>query len=203
MTGLLKTSAAIVLSPLIGFMLALVLVLAVSWLFVRQSPFAVDNTFRVLQFVSASLYSLGHGGNDAQKTMGIIAVLLYSQGYLGDILRAVLGGHFLSGRTCARHAVWRLAHRSHDGLEDHQAQSHAGFLRRNWRRHHAFHGDLARHSGLDDAHHHRRHHRCRSRPPRLRGRWGLAGNIVFAWIITLPAAALIAALTYAMAGVFS
>jgi PiT family inorganic phosphate transporter len=83
-TGLLKTSAAIVLSPLTGFILALMLVLSVSWLFVRASPRSVDSTFRALQFVSASLYSLGHGGNDAQKTMGIIAVLLFSQGQLGS-----------------------------------------------------------------------------------------------------------------------
>ncbi len=81
--GLIKTSAAIVLSPLTGFVLALILVLIVSWVFVRRTPFAVDRTFRILQFISASLYSLGHGGNDAQKTMGIIAVLLYSQGMLG------------------------------------------------------------------------------------------------------------------------
>ncbi len=81
--GVIKTSVAIVLSPLSGFVLALVLVLIVSWIFVRFTPFAVDSTFRNLQFVSASLYSLGHGGNDAQKTMGIIAVLLYSQGYIG------------------------------------------------------------------------------------------------------------------------
>src|SRR4051812_1009826 len=66
-----------------GFFLALVLVLIVSWYHVRRTPYAVDRRFRVLQFMSASLYSLGHGGNDAQKTMGIIAVLLYSQGYLG------------------------------------------------------------------------------------------------------------------------
>jgi len=79
-----KTVAAIVLSPASGFLLALVLIVVVSWLFVRQTPFAVDSTFRVLQFFSASLYSLGHGGNDAQKTMGIIAVLLYSQGMLGE-----------------------------------------------------------------------------------------------------------------------
>jgi inorganic phosphate transporter, PiT family len=81
--GVGTTSAAIVLSPLIGFLLALALVLLVSWLFVNFTPFAVDSNFRMLQFVSASLYSLGHGGNDAQKTMGIIAVLLYSQGHLG------------------------------------------------------------------------------------------------------------------------
>jgi inorganic phosphate transporter, PiT family len=83
-SGLGITAAAIVFSPLLGFFLALLLVLAVSWAFVRSSPSAVDNTFRSLQFISASLYSLGHGGNDAQKTMGIIAVLLYSQGLLGE-----------------------------------------------------------------------------------------------------------------------
>ena len=82
-SGLSKTAAAIVLSPMTGFILALVLVLIVSWYHVRRTPYAVDRRFRVLQFLSASLYSLGHGGNDAQKTMGIIAVLLYSQGYLG------------------------------------------------------------------------------------------------------------------------
>jgi inorganic phosphate transporter, PiT family len=81
--GVLKTAAAIVLSPAVGFMLALGLVLAVSWTFVRKTPYAVDKVFRHLQFVSASLYSLGHGGNDAQKTMGIIAGLLFAQGHLG------------------------------------------------------------------------------------------------------------------------
>src|SRR5579871_5654258 len=82
-SGLSKTLAAIVLSPLVGFVLAMVLVAVVSWISVRSTPFTVDRAFRILQFVSASLYSLGHGGNDAQKTMGIIAVLLYSQGHLG------------------------------------------------------------------------------------------------------------------------
>jgi inorganic phosphate transporter, PiT family len=81
--GVLTTSAAIVLSPVTGFLLALLLVLCISWVFVRATPRAVDSTFRQLQLVSAALYSLGHGGNDAQKTMGIIAVLLFSQGHLG------------------------------------------------------------------------------------------------------------------------
>ncbi len=77
-SGFIKTGLAIVLSPALGFFLALALMLAVSWLFVRQTPLRVDASFRRLQFLSASLYSLGHGGNDAQKTMGIISVLLYS-----------------------------------------------------------------------------------------------------------------------------
>ena len=75
--GVRKTAAGIVVSPLFGFVLALLLVLAVTWMFVRSRPAAVDRLFRVLQFASASAYSLGHGGNDAQKTMGVIAVLLY------------------------------------------------------------------------------------------------------------------------------
>jgi inorganic phosphate transporter, PiT family len=82
-TGLTKTLAAIVLSPMTGVVLALLLVFVVSWTFVRSTPAFADSTFRRLQFVSASLYSLGHGGNDAQKTMGIIAVLLYSHGMTG------------------------------------------------------------------------------------------------------------------------
>ena len=81
-SGVIKTSAAIVLSPALGLVLALFLVLLISWLFVRATPLQADHIFRRLQLVSASLYSLGHGGNDAQKTMGIIAVLLYSQGML-------------------------------------------------------------------------------------------------------------------------
>jgi inorganic phosphate transporter, PiT family len=81
--GVLKTTAAIVISPAVGFLLALVLVLAVSWAFVRKTPYAVGRLFRILQFGSASLYSLGHGGNDAQKTMGIIAGLLFAGGHLG------------------------------------------------------------------------------------------------------------------------
>jgi PiT family inorganic phosphate transporter len=83
-SGVLSTGAFIVLSPLFGFFLAMLLVLVVSWAFVRSSPRAVEGTFQWLQFASASLISLGHGGNDAQKTMGIIAVLLFSQGQLGS-----------------------------------------------------------------------------------------------------------------------
>ena len=81
--GVGKTAVAIFMSPGFGCLLALLLMLIVSWLFVRFTPHGVDHVFRRAQFVSASFYSLGHGGNDAQKTMGIIAVLLYSQGMLG------------------------------------------------------------------------------------------------------------------------
>ncbi|MBX7199531.1 MAG: inorganic phosphate transporter [Rhodospirillaceae bacterium] len=83
--GLGKTAGAIVLSPLTGMVIALLLVLAVSWGFMRVAPHRADAIFRKVQFISASAYALGHGGNDAQKTMGIITALLYAHGELsGD-----------------------------------------------------------------------------------------------------------------------
>ncbi len=81
--GLLKTIAFIFVAPLLGMLLGATLMLAVAWLFVRSSPSRVDRWFRRLQLISASLYSLGHGGNDAQKTIGIIWMLLIAAGYLG------------------------------------------------------------------------------------------------------------------------
>jgi PiT family inorganic phosphate transporter len=79
-SGLGKTAVAIILSPLTGLILAMLLVLLVAWTFLKATPLWVDRIFRHLQFLSASAYSLGHGGNDAQKTMGIIAALLFAHG---------------------------------------------------------------------------------------------------------------------------
>ena len=81
--GLLKVVAFIFVAPLMGMVLGAALMLAVAWIFVRSTPSKVDRWFRRLQLVSASLYSLGHGGNDAQKTIGIIWMLLIGAGYLG------------------------------------------------------------------------------------------------------------------------
>jgi len=83
-SGLSKTLYAIVLSPVTGFILGIVLIVLVSWLFLRSNPAFADALFRKLQLVSAALYSLGHGSNDAQKTAGIIAVLLYSNGVYSE-----------------------------------------------------------------------------------------------------------------------
>src|ERR1044072_8103682 len=82
--GVFKTIGGIVLAPGLGCITALFLMLLVSWVFLRFTPFGADRFFRRAQLVTSSLYALGHGGNDAQKTMGIIAVLLYSQGYMGN-----------------------------------------------------------------------------------------------------------------------
>ncbi len=79
--GILKTVAFILVSPLLGFLLGSLLMLLVAWVFVRSTPTKVDRWFRRLQLVSASMYSLGHGGNDAQKTAGIIWMLLIAAGY--------------------------------------------------------------------------------------------------------------------------
>jgi PiT family inorganic phosphate transporter len=82
-SGLFKISLAIVLSPMLGFVLGMMLMTAVAWLFFRTRPNKVDRWFRRLQLISAALYSLGHGGNDAQKTMGMIAMLLFAAGMTG------------------------------------------------------------------------------------------------------------------------
>jgi PiT family inorganic phosphate transporter len=202
--GLLKTSAAIVLSPTVGFLLALLIILTVSWLFVRATPFAVDQTFRTLQFVSASLYSLGHGGNDAQKTMGIIAVLLYSQGMLGTEFRvpfwvviscqAALGlGTLLGG--------WRIVHTM--GSKITRLNPMQGFCAETggaitlfgatWlgipvSTTHTITGAII---GVGAA----------RRVSAVR--WGIAGNIVVAWVITIPVTAALAALCYYFVGIVS
>jgi PiT family inorganic phosphate transporter len=195
----LKTTAAIFMSPAIGFFLALVLVLIVSWIFVRSTPFAVDRTFRVLQFVSAALYSLGHGGNDAQKTMGIIAVLLFSQGMLGPEFHvpfwvviscqaALALGTLLGG--------WRIVHTM--GSKITKLTPMQGFCAETggaltlfgatWlgipvSTTHTITGSII---GVGAA----------RRTSAVR--WGVAGNIVVAWIITIPSTAAIAAACYAV-----
>jgi inorganic phosphate transporter, PiT family len=84
MSGIIKTSVFIVLGPMIGMVLGFFIMIAIYWLFRRVQAQRIDPIFRRLQLVSAAMYSLGHGSNDAQKTMGIIAVLLYSTGHLGS-----------------------------------------------------------------------------------------------------------------------
>ena len=154
--GVLMTTGAIFLSPMLGFVLALALVLAVAWIFVRKTPLAVDRTFRILQFGSASLYSLGHGGNDAQKTMGIIAGLLFAQGHLGKAFYVPLWVVLSCQAAMALGTLlggWRIVRTM--GSKITRLTSHAGLLRRDRRRGHAVLGHLARDTGVDHAHDHR------------------------------------------------
>jgi inorganic phosphate transporter, PiT family len=200
--GVLKTSAAIVLSPLTGFFLALLLVLIVSWLLVRVIPRTVDNAFRTLQFVSASLYSLGHGGNDAQKTMGIIAVLLFSQGQLnGEFYvpfwvvlscQAAMGlGTLVGGWRIVRTMGSRITRLSPmQGFCAETGGAITLFIATGLgipvSTTHTIAGSIV---GVGAA-------RKVSAV-----RWNVASNIVIAWVITLPAAALIAALFYVVSGI--
>ena len=201
--GVIKTFSAIFLSPAVGFSLALFLVLAVSWLFVKTSPSFGDKIFRKLQFVSASAYSLGHGGNDAQKTMGIIAVLLYSQGMLGGTFfvpfwvvitcQLAMGLGTLMGG-------WRIVHTMGSKITRLSPQQGACaemggaimLFGATWlgvpvSTTHTITGAIM---GVGAA----------RRASAVR--WGVAGNIVIAWVITLPAAATIAALAYGATRLF-
>jgi len=82
--GVIKTASFIFVAPITGMVLAMLVILLSSWIFRRSTPSAADRNFKSLHLISAATYSMGHGANDAQKTMGIIAVLLYSQGLLGN-----------------------------------------------------------------------------------------------------------------------
>lgn len=199
--GLLKTVSAIFLSPAVGFFLALLLILIVAWLFVRSTPFRADSTFRILQFVSASLYSLGHGGNDAQKTMGIIAVLLYSQGMLGDSFHVpfwvVLSCQFAMAMGTLM-GGWRIVHTM--GSKITRLTPMQGFCAETggaitlfgatWlgipvSTTHTITGAIV---GVGAA----------RRVSAVR--WGIASSIVVAWVVTLPAAAAMSAATYFIVG---
>jgi PiT family inorganic phosphate transporter len=195
--GLAKTSAAIVLSPLTGFVLALLLVLAVSWIFVRRTPMAVDGTFRILQFVSASLYSLGHGGNDAQKTMGIIAVLLFSQGYLGSEFYVPLWVVLSCQAAMALGTLfggWRIVHTM--GSRITRLTPMQGFCAETGGAITLF---AATHFGIPVSTTHtitRANMGVGAARRTSAVRWGVARHIVVAWILTLPASAGVAASTY-------
>jgi PiT family inorganic phosphate transporter len=195
--GLVTTGAFIVLSPFFGFLLALLLILTVSWAFVRANPRTVEPTFQWLQFAAASLISLGHGGNDAQKTMGIIAVLLFSQGHLGSnfyvpfwvvlVCQATIGlGTLVGGWRIVRTVGSKITRISPvQGCCASAAGAimlfAATFLGIPVSTTHTVTGSVI---GVGAA-------RKVSAV-----RWNIAGNIVAAWIITLPASALMAALFY-------
>jgi inorganic phosphate transporter, PiT family len=202
--GVLKTVAGIVLAPGMGCVIALFLMLFVSWAFVRFTPYGVDRFFRRAQFVSASLYSLGHGGNDAQKTMGIIAVLLYSQGYTGTefhvpfwvvmacqsaMALGTLAGGWRIVRTMGS-KITRLTPMQGCCAETGGsimlfAATELGIPVSTT---HTITGSII---GVGAA------------KKVSAVRWSVARGIVVAWIITIPAAALIAALLYLAVGLVS
>ncbi|HWU79543.1 MAG TPA: inorganic phosphate transporter [Caulobacter sp.] len=195
--GLGKTAAGIIVSPTLGFLLALVLVLVVSWTFVKSSPFFADRVFRKLQFVSAAMYSLGHGGNDAQKTMGIIAALLFAHGATekaGEIPFWVV----LSCQTAMGLGTlfggWRIVHTM--GSKITRLTPMQGFCAETGGAITLF---LATHIGVPVSTTHTITGAIVGVGASRRVsavRWGVAKDIVTAWVVTLPAAALTAAVFY-------
>ena len=192
--GVLKTAAGIVVSPALGFGLALVLVLVVSWSFVKSTPAFADSTFRKLQFVSAAMFSLGHGGNDAQKTMGVIAVLLFSHGLSGPEFhvpfwvviscQAALGLGTLFGG-------WRIVHTM--GSKITRLSPQQGFCAETGGAITIF---LATHMGVPISTTHTITGAIVGVGAARRVsavRWGVASRIVWAWVVTLPAAGLMGA----------
>jgi PiT family inorganic phosphate transporter len=201
--GILKTAGAIVWSPLLGLVLALFLWLAVSWLVRRSTPFAVDQRFRVLQLVSAALYSIGHGGNDAQKTMGIIAGLLFAEGMLGEefyvpfwvvitCYAALALGTLIGGWRIVKTMGSKITRlKPVQGFCAETAGAATLYLA-TWlgipvSTTHTITGAII---GVGAA----------RRVSAVR--WGIAGSILIAWVVTLPSAALIGALFYALVSPF-
>jgi PiT family inorganic phosphate transporter len=192
--GVWKTIAGIVVSPALGFVLALVLVLAVSWSFMKATPALADSVFRRLQFVSAALFSLGHGGNDAQKTMGVIAVLLFAHGKLGPTFhvpfwvvlscQAALGLGTLFGG-------WRIVHTM--GSKITRLSPQQGFCAETGGAITIF---LATHIGVPISTTHTITGAIVGVGAARRVsavRWNVATSIVWAWLITMPMAGLVGA----------
>lgn len=197
MSGISKVVLFIFLAPLLGLMFGFILMVAVHWLFRRWTSTRVDRFFRVGQLLSSAAYSLGHGTNDAQKTMGIIAILLFSAGYLGKefyvptwvILAAhasIAAGTFAGGWKVIRTMGVRLTKlrpvggfcAETAGAIILLATAQAGIPVSTT---HTIAGSIM---GVGITR-------------RIAAvRWGVAGKIVWAWVLTIPVSALIAALVY-------
>jgi len=198
--GILKTVAFIFISPLLGFLIGSVLILIVSWIFARSTPSRVDRLFRRLQLFSSSLYSLGHGGNDAQKTVGIIWMLLIATGYTGarDPVPAwVVIACYVTIGLGTLFGGWRIVKtmgqritkvRPVGGFCAELSGSMTLFLATGLgipvSTTHTITGSIVGVGSTQSV---------------SAVRWGIAGNIVWAWILTIPCSAFIAALAWLLA----
>jgi len=201
--GLAKTVGAIALSPATGFFLALLMVLFISWTFFKTSPYKSDRLFRYGQFVSASAYSLGHGGNDAQKTMGIIAALLFAHDMSGGTFhvpfwvvitcQAAMGlGTLFGGWRIVRTMGSRITHLTPMQGVCAETAGAVTLFGATWlgipvSTTHTITGAII---GVGAA----------RRVSAVR--WSVAKDIVTAWIVTMPASGLIAAVFYYLGGAF-
>jgi PiT family inorganic phosphate transporter len=197
--GLLKTIAFIFVAPVLGMVFGALLMLAVAWIFVRTTPSRVDRWFRRLQLVSASLYSLGHGGNDAQKTAGVIWMLLIASGYLGakEPLPAwVLVSCYVMIGLGTAFGGWRIVKTM--GQRITKLRPVGGFCAETGGAAMLF---LATNLGIPVSTTH-------TITGAIVGvgtaqnvsavRWGIAGDLLWAWVLTIPCAAFMAALAWAL-----
>jgi PiT family inorganic phosphate transporter len=200
--GWTKTLAFIVVSPLIGVVAGLGLMVAILWLFRDMAPSRVDQWFRKLQLVSAALFSLNHGANDAQKTMGIIAGALFAGGYISEFYIPVwvelVAYTSISLGTLS--GGWRIIHTM--GSKITKLQPVSGFAAETGAAAAIF---VATHFGIPVSTTHAitgaivgvgSTHRWSA------VRWGVAGQIVWAWIVTIPAAAAIGAAIFLILKLF-
>ena len=202
-SGWTKTLIFIVVAPVMGFVLGFGMMVAVSWIFRRKAPRQVDKLFRKLQLLSAAAYSLGHGGNDAQKTMGIVAGALYTAGVMNKADFAANWGRWHWPIILAAHTAialgtyfggWRIVHTM--GSKITKLKPVGGFCAETAGAITLFGTALAgipvstTHTitgaivGVGSTH-------------RISAvRWGVATRIVWAWVFTIPASALVAMATY-------
>ncbi len=191
--GILKTVTFIVLSPVLGLLLGGSLMIAVSWLFFHRSPRTVDQWFRRLQLLSSALYSIGHGSNDAQKTMGIIWMMLIAGGLTSSdhLPFWVVVSCYLAMAVGTLFGGWRIVRTM--GQKITKLKPVGGFSAEAGGAITLF---LASSLGIPVSTTHTITGAIIGVGAAQRAsavRWGVAGNIVIAWIITIPAAALIAA----------
>ena len=195
--GFIKIVVSIIVSPFLGFALAFIFMTLVSIIFFKTTPRKIDRSFRILQFLSAALYSLGHGGNDAQKTMGIITVLLFSTGFLGATfhvpLWVVLSCHAAMGLGTL-FGGWRIVKTM--GMKITKLKPVGGFCAETAGAITLF---LATGLGIPVSTTH-------TITGSIMGvgtvnkfsavRWGVAERIVWAWVLTIPASAFIAVVSW-------
>ncbi|MFH0984817.1 MAG: inorganic phosphate transporter [Candidatus Omnitrophota bacterium] len=200
MAGIMKTVVFIFISPVAGLILGLAFGIAVYWIFRKKAPSQMDHLFRKGQLLSAALYSLGHGGNDAQKTMGIIASLLFSAGLMGKTFEIPLWvalSCYLAIGLGTMFGGWRIVKtmgqkvaklRPMDGFCAESGAAVTLFVSSSLgvpvSTTHTITGAIMGIGSLK----------------RLSAvKWGVAGNIIWAWVLTIPCSAAIAALSYAFA----
>jgi PiT family inorganic phosphate transporter len=196
--GLIKTVEWILLSPLLGFILGSIVMLAVSWIFVKTPPRKVDTWFRRLQLFSAASYSLGHGGNDAQKTIGIIWMLLIAAGSVAKDSTSpplwVIIGCYTAMSMGTLFGGWRIVRTM--GQKITKLKPVGGFCAEAGGAITLF---LASSIGVPVSTTHTITGAIvgvGSAQKASAVRWGVAGNIVWAWIFTIPASAFMAAIAW-------